>query len=88
MVASHTDPIRSIKARRYLVPTLLAQPALFTWQTGGLFAMEQILGFHMTSPKFKLRNYRFFRVSEFHEVLQHPNTFINITLILYEFFKR
>ena len=42
MVASHTDPIRSIKARRYLVPTLSAKPALFTWQTGGLFAMEHI----------------------------------------------
>ena len=35
-----------------------------------------ILGFHMTSPKFKLRNYRFFWVSEFHEVFQHLNTFI------------
>ena len=34
-----------------------------------------ILGFHMTSPKFKLGNYRFFWVSEFHEV-QHLNTFI------------
>ena len=38
--------------------------------------LEIILGFHMTSSKFKLRNYRFFWDSEFHEVLQHLNTFI------------
>ena len=40
------------------------------------FVTHSILGFHMTSPKFKLRNYRLFWVSEFHEVLQHLNTFI------------
>ena len=39
-------------------------------------ATTTILGFHMTSSKFKLRNYRFFWDSEFHEVLQHLNTFI------------
>ena len=40
------------------------------------FRLHSILGFHMTSSKFKLRNYRFFWDSEFHEVLQHLNTFI------------
>ena len=37
---------------------------------------KAILGFHMRSPKLKLRNYRFFWDSEFHEVLQYLNTFI------------
>ena len=30
------------------------------WLTSLLLALFVILGFHMTSPKFKLRNYRFF----------------------------
>ena len=38
--------------------------------------LREILGFHMTSPRFKLRNYRLFWISEFHDVLQHLDTFI------------
>ena len=35
-------------------------------------AQAYILGFHMTSPKLKLRNYLFFWISEFHEVYTAP----------------
>ena len=35
-----------------------------------------ILGYHMTSPKFKLRNYRYLLSFYFHEALQPLKTFI------------
>ena len=38
--------------------------------------LSHILGYHMTSPKFKLRNYRYLLSFYFHEVLQPLKTFI------------
>ena len=38
--------------------------------------LSHILGYHMTSPKFKLRNYQYLLSFYFHEVLQRLKTFI------------
>ena len=38
--------------------------------------LSHILGYHMTSPKFKLRNYRYLLSFYFHKVLQPLKTFI------------
>ena len=38
--------------------------------------LSHTVGYHMTSPKFKLRNYRYLLSFYFHEVLQPLKTFI------------
>ena len=45
-----------------------------------------ILGFHMTSLEFKLRNYRFFLSFFFHVILEYLKTFIKTNFRLKGFF--
>ena len=60
-----------------LVSLLFVLPVL----AFGCLGDSVILGFHVTSPKFKPRNYLFFRVSPFMMYYRRLNIFINKSLV-------